>query len=218
MFTGLIQQTGSLAKLTREGGGWRLRVAHAPWPEPLSSGESVAVQGACLTVVAADLRWFDADLLDETLARTALSRLPQGARLNLERALRLGDRLGGHIVSGHVDETGQLRRIEPRGRDVALTVACSKRLARLTILKGSVALDGVSLTVTDLQETSLTVEIIPHTWTHTSLSERRESDYVNLEADILGKHVARLLGRDEEAGAAGAHLDLDLLERSGFTA
>lgn len=218
MFTGLIQRTGRLERLTRSAGGWRLLVSHAPWPEPLAPGESVAVQGACLTVAEACAEGFAADLLEETLARTALARLPPGARLNLERALRLGDRLGGHIVSGHVDETGRVRAVGRKGRDATMTVSCSPRLAALTVLKGSIAIDGVSLTVAALAGDSLAVEIIPHTWENTSLSERRVGDAVNLEADILGKHVARLLGRDPGAGEgmAAAALDLGVLARAGF--
>ncbi len=217
MFTGLVECTGRLESLERSGGGWRLRVSHAPWPEPLIVGESVAVQGACLTVVEVRADGFAADLLDETLARTALPSLARGARLNLERALRMGDRLGGHIVSGHIDEAGRVVAIAPRGRDVALTVGCSPRLARLSILKGSIAIDGVSFTITALTPSSLSVGIIPHTLAVTSLGDRREGDRVNLEADILGKHVARLLGRDEEEiGVKEAPVDEESLIRAGF--
>lgn len=216
MFTGLVQCTGSLESLARTDGGWRLRVSHAPWPEPAIVGESVAVQGACLTVVEVRADGFAADLLDETLARTALASLARGTRLNLERALRMGDRLGGHLVSGHIDETGRVAALAAHGRDLALTVSCSPRIARLSILKGSIAIDGVSLTITALTPASITVEIIPHTLAATSLGDRRAGDLVNLEADILGKHVARLLGRDEETGVVGAPVNEGLLERAGF--
>jgi riboflavin synthase len=218
MFTGLIQQTGRLEALTRSGGGWRLRVRCAPWSEgQLVLGESVAVQGACLTVVEVSGSGFAADVLDETLMRTALARLRPGERVNLERALRVGDRLGGHIVSGHIDETGTILRIENHGRDVGLTVACSNALARLTVMKGSLAIDGVSLTVAGLGADSVAVEIIPHTWQETSLSDRRTGDCVNLESDILGKHVARLLEFDPgSAQCAKGGVDEDLLKTSGF--
>lgn len=189
-----------------------------PWPEPLVIGESVAVQGACLTVTEAGADVFCADLLDETLSRTALDTLPMGARVNLERALRLGDRLGGHIVSGHIDETGVIQRIAHHGRDIGLAVACSDALARFTVLKGSIAIDGVSLTVSALAETSFSVEIIPHTWAETSLCERRVGDRINLEADVLGKHVARLLDgyRQGTSPRAAPTVDEDLLRRTGF--
>ena len=123
-----------LKRLARAGGGWSLTVAHAPWPDALVLGESVAVQGACLTVTSCGAGVFTADLLDETLRHTALGQLGEGARLNLERALALGDRLGGHIVSGHVDEVGALLSVEDRGRDVALRVGCSFDLARQTVM------------------------------------------------------------------------------------
>ena len=161
MFTGLVQRVGVLKQLARAGEGWAMTRTHTPWPDALVLGESVAVQGACLTVTAQGEGWFTADLLDETLQRTALRRLGEGTRVNLERALALGDRLGGHIVSGHVDERG-VRRDRDRGRDVAWWITCSTSLARQTVLKGSVAIDGVSLTVSGLRITALRSISFPH--------------------------------------------------------
>ena len=212
MFTGLVQQVGVLRRLARSGDGWTLTIAHEPWPDALALGESVAVQGACLTVTSVSDGAFTADLLDETLSRTALRERGEGARVNLERALALGDRLGGHIVSGHVDEAGRLAGVEPRGgRDVAWRVACSEALARQTALKGSVAIDGVSLTVSGLGDDWLEVNLIPATLRATSLRDRRAGDAVNLEGDILGKYVARLLGRD-----AGGGVTERMLAENGF--
>lgn len=194
MFTGLVQKVGVLQRLARSQGGWSLTLAHDPWPDALVLGESVAVQGACLTVTAVGDGFFTADLLDETLRCTALRQAREGARLNLERALALGDRLGGHMVSGHVDESGTLAAVEARGRDSAWRVACSPELARQTVLKGSVAVDGVSLTVSGVGDDWLEVNLIPHTLQATSLCDRKAGDALNLESDILGKYVARLLG------------------------
>jgi riboflavin synthase len=216
MFTGLIQQVGRLERLERAAGGWRLWLTHAPWPEALVPGESVAVQGACLTVLAPAPGRFAADMLDETRARTAFSRLAPGAAVNLERALRLGDRLGGHWVTGHVDETGSVAALEPRGRDWALRIACSPELARLTVHKGSITLDGVSLTVTEVGERHVAVHLIPHTWRETSLHELRPGDPVNLESDILGKHVARLLAAAPATASPAAALSLSDLLDAGF--
>ena len=196
MFTGLVQKVGVLTRLSRSQGGWSLTLAHAPWKDSLVLGESVAVQGACLTVTAVGAGHFTADLLDETMRLTALRHAGEGARVNLERALALGDRLGGHMVSGHVDEAGRLAAIEDRGRDFAWRVACSEALARQTVMKGSVAIDGVSLTVTGVGDDWIEVNLIPHTLKETSLCDRKVSDSVNLEGDILGKYVARLLGRE----------------------
>jgi len=211
MFTGLVQKVGMLKRLARSDGGWSLTLAHDPWSDPLALGESVAVQGACLTVTAVLDGAFAADLLDETMARTALRQLGEGARVNLERALALGDRLGGHIVSGHVDETGKLLSLEDRGRDLALRVACSGALARQTVMKGSIAVDGVSLTVSGLGDDWLEVNLIPTTLRETSLGDRRVGDELNLESDILGKYVARLLGRSPANG-----LTERLLKENGF--
>lgn len=216
MFTGLIQQVGRLQGLVRAGGGWRLAVRCRPWPEPLVIGESMAVQGACLTLVEATSDSFVVDLLDETLSRTALRQLQPGARLNLERALRLGDRLGGHFVSGHVDEVGRVTEIVRHGRDIGLTVSCSRPLARMTVMKGSIAIDGVSLTVAGLGDDSIAVEIIPHTWAETSLNERRPGDPVNLEADLIGKHVARLLEGSAATQPQKQSISEELLRQSGF--
>jgi len=212
MFTGLVQKVGVLKRLARSQGGWALAVEHAPWPDALVLGESVAVQGACLTVTSAGAGSFTADLLDETLQRTALRGLGEGSRVNLERALALGDRLGGHIVSGHVDEVGRLAGAEDRGRDVAWRVACSAELARQTVLKGSVAIDGVSLTVSGLGDDWLEVNLIPTTLRETSLCDRKAGDALNLEGDILGKYVARLLGR----GDVRREVTEQLLAENGF--
>lgn len=212
MFTGLIQQVGTLQARTRAGEGWTVRVGHAAWADgPLALGESVAVQGICLTVARVEAGAFHADLLDETLSRTALGQLGAGAPLNLERAVRPTDRLGGHIVSGHVDETGRIEALEPRGRDWRVRVACSAQAARQTVEKGSIALDGISLTVAALGDDWFEVHIIPHTWRATSLAARRAGDRVNIETDILGKHVARLLGT-----ARGAGLTPERLRQAGF--
>ncbi len=212
MFTGLIQQVGKLNSIAQVAGGWSLTIAHAPWPaEPLVMGESVAVQGACLTVARFDTQTFTADLLDETMTRTSLGGLRAGAAVNLERALRLSDRLGGHIVTGHVDEAGRIEAIEPRGRDWRVRVRVSPAAARQIVMKGSIALDGISLTVAALGDDWFEVHIIPHTWQATSLPERQVGDRVNIETDILGKHVARLLG-----GAHAGGLTLEKLTAAGF--
>jgi riboflavin synthase len=212
MFTGLIQQVGRWQSLTRAAGGWSVTVGHVPWPDgALVLGESVAVQGACLTVARIGNGSFHADLLDETLARTALGALAPGAAVNLERALRPSDRLGGHLVSGHIDETGRLEMLEPRGRDWRVRVRVSHEAARQTVRKGSVALDGISLTVADLGDDWVEVHVIPHTWQVTSLAERKPGDPVNVETDILGKYVARLLGTGRPEG-----LTLAKLEQAGF--
>ena len=211
MFTGLVQKVGVLKRLSRNGDGWSLALLHPPWPDALALGESVAVQGACLTVTSVGDGVFTADLLDETLRRTALRKAGEGARVNLERALAMGDRLGGHFVSGHVDECGALAAVEDRGRDIAWRVSCSAGLARQTVMKGSVTIDGVSLTVSGLGDDWLEVNLIPHTLGATSLGDRRVGDALNLEGDLLGKYVARLLGKETRGGVTE-----QLLAENGF--
>ncbi len=211
MFTGLVQQVGVLRRLVRTGGGWSLEISHEPWPDRLVPGESVAVQGACLSVTEESEGFFRADVLDETLRRTALQKLGAASRVNLERALAVGDRLGGHIVGGHVDEQGVLNGIEPRSRDVAWRIGCSRGLARLMVMKGSVAVDGVSLTISGLGDDWFEINLIPHTLSITSLGDRKIGDPLNLEGDMLGKYVARILGKGNHSEITDA-----MLSENGF--
>lgn len=214
MFTGLVQKRGSLLSLSRgAAGGAVVRVANDPWPgDPLAPGESVAVQGCCLTVAAVRPDGFEADVLDETLRATALGGLAPGAALNLERALRASDRLGGHLVQGHVDAVAALESVEPAGRDFRLRLRCEPAVARYIVYKGSVALDGVSLTVSAVPAPGVfEVNVIPVTWRETSLSERRPGDSLNLETDILARYVEAFL-----AAPARKPVTMDLLRAAGF--
>ena len=210
MFTGLVQQSGIYRGLDRRQGGWAIRISYKQWPDPLELGESVAVQGACLTVISDHDSILQADLLDETLRRTALGNLKIGSRVNLERALAVGERLGGHLVTGHVDECGILEQVCPAGRDQIWRIRCSRKLAQQTVEKGSVTIDGVSLTVSALGDTWVEVNLIPHTLAATSLCERRVGDPINLEGDLIGKYVARLLG------VKAPSITEELLAENGF--
>jgi riboflavin synthase len=212
MFTGLIQKTGRLDSIEMQGEAGRLALrTDEPWEPLLTAGESVAVQGVCLSLVRASGVELSFDVLAETFRQTNLSRKRPGDRLNLERALRAGDALGGHIVTGHVDGTGIARRVSRRGRDRILEVECPAKLARLMARKGSVACDGVSLTIVDLADDRFTVHVIPHTWSVTSLSTLRAGDAVNIETDLLAKHVSRLM---EESRGRG--LTFEKLREAGF--
>ena len=190
MFTGLIQKLGVVKRVSR-GAGLVLEVAFDPWPTPLADGESVAVNGVCLTVVRHDLTRFTADVLAETESRTGLGELLPGARVNLERALRAGEAMGGHIVQGHVDCRGEIVAKVPRGRDFQLRVKCGRVLAAQSVLKGSVAIDGVSLTISAIGDDWLGVDLIPTTAENTTLGAKRVGERVNLEGDIVGKYVAK---------------------------
>jgi riboflavin synthase len=198
MFTGIVEALGTVEGIDSDGESVRLRVREPGLVRDLRPGDSVSVSGVCLTVVAreGDAACFDA--VRETLLRTSLADLEKGSRVNLERALRAEARLDGHVVQGHVDATGVVERLERSGEDVRLYVACEPEFTELLVPKGSIAVDGVSLTVVGLRERGFDVALVPYTLEHTTLGERRPGERVNLEADVLGKyvkrHVERMLG------------------------
>ncbi|MDY6852751.1 MAG: riboflavin synthase [Thermodesulfobacteriota bacterium] len=197
MFTGIIQGLGRVSAIIPMAGEVKLTVeAEFDWKDPLVIGESIAVSGACLTVVEARGRSFSAHVSAETISRTAMRGYRSGHLVNLERALKLSDRLGGHLVSGHVDGLGLLKERREKDLSLELTIGVDKNLVPYLIEKGSVALDGVSLTVNHVLADAFTVNIIPHTAALTTLSFKKAGDYVNLETDLIGKYVARFLGRD----------------------
>ncbi len=200
MFTGLVQCKGEVAAVMPRGSGLAVRIEGrglVTASDPLVLGESIAVNGACLTVTRIDGSFFDADVLEETLRCTMLGSLTVGDAVNLERALKWGERLGGHIVSGHVDEVGRLIQRRRAGEDTVYTIGCTADFARGVVRKGSVTLSGVSLTVVAVQETSFEVALIPMTLRETTLGALPVGGRVNLEADILGAYVRRALGQDD---------------------
>jgi riboflavin synthase len=200
MFTGLIEGVGSLAARDTRGGDARLRIVAGTLPfADVALGESIAVNGVCLTVVAFDGDGFEADASNETLALTTLGALPVGAALNLERAMRPNDRLGGHLVSGHVDGVGQVLRIEPDARAQRWAFAAPRPLLRYIAHKGSVCVDGVSLTVNAVDDAGFEVALVPHTVAHTAFANTAVGDAVNLEVDLVARYVERLLTTREQA-------------------
>ena len=192
MFTGIVEEVGRVAALDG------LRIDVACGFDDLAIGDSVAVNGVCLTVVelsALDDGWgFAAELSEETLARTSLGQLGSGSAVNLERPVPAGGRLGGHVVQGHVDGTGMVRRLDPQEGSVVIWIEAPQALRRYLVEKGSVAVDGVSLTVAGLKGEAFSIALIPHTLTATTLSDKAPGDVVNLEVDILAKYVESLLG------------------------
>lgn len=202
MFTGLIEETGIIRAVRRAGRSLHLTVSARKVLEGSQIGDSIAVNGVCLTVVRADSDSFTADVMPETYEKTNLSNLPVGATVNLERTMRLGDRFGGHIVQGHVDGTGTIVALNPEEIAVWVTVQAPPDVMRYLVPKGSVTIDGISLTVVDVEGDRFRVSLIPHTAAVTNMSRHRPGDRVNLEADILAKYVERLLvGRSPEAPA-----------------
>ena len=192
MFTGLIEGVGTVAAVAPAPGGFRIRLRTTLSAE-LALGDSLAVNGVCLTVVAIDHGEVHADIGPETARITTLGSLRPERRVNLERSMRADGRMGGHFVQGHVDGAGTVEEIRPDGESHWLTIAFDRSLAPYMIAKGSIAVEGVSLTIAALRATTFDVMIIPFTWEHTSLSSLQRGDRVNLECDMIGKYVARSL-------------------------
>lgn len=212
MFTGIIEETGTLLEM----GGGSLTIQAGKVLEDVALGDSIAVNGVCLTVTEFDKKQFRADVMGETLRRSNLGALKRGSRVNLERAMAANGRFGGHIVSGHIDGTGSIEKVEREGNAVWFTVACSAKLARYIVEKGSIAIDGISLTVAALTESGFQVSIIPHTGEETTLLERKAGDMVNLETDIIAKYTERLLMREPEQKEEKSRIDMDFLRENGF--
>lgn len=211
MFTGLVETTGELCARERRGPGFRLRVTCSLGG--LALGESIAVSGACLTVIAHDDTGFDADVSLETAAKTTLGRLPIGTRVNLERSLQVGDRLGGHLVTGHVDGVARVRSVETIGDAWRVTLEPPHELSRFVAPKGSVSLDGTSLTVNGVSGDGFDVMLIPHTRQVTNLSRLAPGMELNMEVDLVARYVLRYL--DVQSASPDARLR-ETLERSSF--
>lgn len=218
MFTGLIQDVGRVRTIRREGDSVHLEL-ETPLAAVLALGDSLAVSGVCLTVTAVGAGGATATAIPETLARTTLGELSAGALVNLEPALRPQDRMGGHIVQGHVDGVGRVAEVAARGLSRELTIAAAPELLRYVVAKGSIAIDGTSLTVARIDDGGgvFTVALIPHTLGATTIGERRAGDRVNLEVDILAKYVERMLGpRGPCEAGEGGRLTEAWLREQGF--
>ncbi|HOD35682.1 MAG TPA: riboflavin synthase [Syntrophales bacterium] len=209
MFTGIIQGLGTVRRMTRKGQDAVMGVETAVPLNDLKEGDSIAVNGACLTITSISGQAFTADVSAETLARTNLQSLKVGERVNLEKALRLADFLGGHIVLGHIDGPGRIVERTPKAGSIVLGVVVEEGLGRYIVEKGSIAVDGISLTVNRFAKDRFYVNIIPHTIENTTLSFKRAGDSVNIETDILGKYVEKLL-------RPGGRIDMDFLREHGF--
>jgi riboflavin synthase len=195
MFSGIVEAVGRIVATEGVDNGRRFRI-EAPFARELKDGDSVAVEGVCLTATARGDGWFEVEAIATTLSRTTLGGLGEGAGVNLERALALGDRLGGHLVQGHVDGVGRVVGVQRNGEHVLLDVALPEIVAEVTVLHGSIALAGVSLTVNAMPDEGVAqVALIPYTWDHTTLRSLSVGDDVNLEGDMLGRFVVHYLNR-----------------------
>ncbi len=220
MFTGIIEGLGTVKSVIRAGGGMRMDV-HGDFPlEGMRVGDSIAVSGACLTVVQAEQDSFRADVAPETLSKTTLSQIKVGDKVNLERALCLGDRLGGHLVTGHVDGIGTVKARRAKANAIIFAFGVSEELGYYIVQKGSVAIDGISLTVNACDRWGFEVSIIPHTASITTMGFRQVGDLVNIETDMVGKYVERFTQHfaTEPAGPKDmvSSVDETLLKKTGF--
>ena len=222
MFTGIIKDVGRVREITRRQGGLRLRVQYNNTKEfsSLSVDESVSINGACQTVVAHGEGWFEVDTVEETLSKTTLGTLHNGSLVNLERAIRPLDRLGGHFVLGHVDCAAPVQEIRELGSSRELWIAFPEEFSTMIVSAGSITIDGISLTVAKLEAQLFAVAIIPFTFAQTTINELKPGSSVNLEFDILGKYVARQLGRASSPGQENANTETRIneawLQENGF--
>jgi len=205
MFTGLIEEVGKIKHLKPTAQGLKLSIAASKVLEDAKIGDSIATQGVCLTITEMDATSFTVDVMKETISRSSLKALKVGALLNLERSVTLNTRLGGHMVSGHVDGVGSVQAIEPMGIATLYTIRTPEHLLKYIVEKGSIACDGISLTVVRVDASSFQVSIVPHTQAHTSWTALKIGDMVNLEVDMMAKYVEKILAA--QAIKKGPHDD-----------
>jgi riboflavin synthase len=211
MFTGIIEDIGTIAAIEKKSGSWVFAIKTAFETGTVREGDSISVDGVCLTATKIGDRTFGADASLETLRLTTLKDKAVGQKVNLERAMAADGRFGGHIVTGHVDGTGTISDIRSEGDSIRITIEISSDLARQIVKKGSVAIDGISLTVNDQSDNKFTINIIPYTASRTTILEKNQRDKINIETDIIGKYVDSFLKKRE-----GKKLDIDFLSRHGF--
>jgi riboflavin synthase len=211
MFTGIVEEMGSVKALRRDAGGARLTISASTVLGNTALGDSISVNGVCLTVVEKGPAEFSADVAQETLKVTNLGDLRVGQQVNLERALQLSARIGGHLVTGHVDAVGRIREKRQEGNSWRIFIEAPDAALRYVIKKGSIAVDGISLTVAEAEKTGFSVAMIPHTAKLTTLGYKAAGDSVNLETDVIGKYVEKLMSGRVEGGVS-----LDMLKKNGF--
>lgn len=216
MFTGLIEEMGSVQAMVRGQKSVRLTIAARKVLADVRLGDSIAVNGTCLTVVDFSVNSFTADVMPETVERTVLAALKKGDKVNLERTLAVGDRLGGHIVTGHIDGVGRIKEKRRNDNAVIIVIDAPAEVMKHIVRKGSVAIDGISLTVAEHSAAGFMVSLIPHTASVTTLGFKQAGDPVNLETDIIGKYVEKMLHGEPEPTAGNGGLTRDFLAKHGF--
>ncbi|KRQ87554.1 Riboflavin synthase [Caloramator mitchellensis] len=215
MFTGLIEEVGKVKSIIKTNNAAKITINARKVLEGVKLGDSISTNGVCLTVTEFNLQSFTVDVMPETMRRSNLHLLSLGDAVNLERALRIGDRLGGHFVSGHIDGMGTITNLESEDNAVWLTIETSNELLKYIVYKGSIAVDGISLTVAYADDNSFKVSIIPHTREVTTLHRKKVGDVVNLECDMISKYIEKLLNFKEELPNKKS-LDINFLKEHGF--
>ncbi len=216
MFTGIVEEMGAVTSMERTLAGTRMTILASTVMGDLKIGDSVSVNGICLTVVAKGERDFVVDVSPETLSVTTLGRLAPGAPVNLERAMKLNERIGGHLVAGHVDGVGTIRSRHQEGNAIFFTIEAPSEILRYCVTKGSITVDGISLTINEVGDHSFSVAIIPHTANVTTLGLKQVDDTVNLESDLIGKYVERLLQERSQLPKSTPIIDKDYLQKRGL--
>jgi len=217
MFTGLIEEVGVITSVTRKGNSAQITVKAGRILQDTKLGDSISTNGVCLTVTEKTSNTFTVDVMPETMNRTNLKNFKYGSKVNLERALRVGDRLDGHMVSGHVDGLGKIANYLKEDNAVWITVEADKSLLKYIIEKGSIAIDGTSLTVAYVDDRSFKVSIIPHTGEATTLLDKKIGDHVNLECDMVGKYIEKFIKYEEDKSEeSNSNLNEDFLRQNGF--
>lgn len=215
MFTGIVEETGKILNIKRKGNAVELTVGCKEIMDDIRQGDSISVNGICLTVSEYGNSWFSADVMPETIRKTGLVKLNVNDGVNLERAVRLSDRLGGHMVSGHIDGTGSVAKVSREENAIWITVKTDEHLLKYIVEKGSVAIDGVSLTVAFIDEESFSFSLIPHTAGVTILGTKKPGDMVNIECDIIGKYIEKLFYVEND-NKSKEKLTRDFLQNKGF--
>jgi riboflavin synthase len=215
MFTGIIEEIGVLKQIKSIAGGLRLLISAKAILPDSAIDDSIAVNGVCLTIVSVESNGFWAEAVGATLEKTTIKNIFPGTKVNLERALKLSSRLGGHLVQGHVNGVGRITALTQLGDNYSLRIKYPNELSKYIIAEGSIAVDGISLTISNLTDNELSISVIPHTWSNTNLRERKSGEMVNLETDLIAKYIERLLLQNSIT-QSGTGLNTELLHKLGF--
>ncbi|ACD23753.1 riboflavin synthase [Clostridium botulinum] len=216
MFTGIVEEVGSLEKLILGGGFGVIEIRANKVLENTKIGDSIASNGVCLTVLEMTKSSFKANVMGETLEKSSLGSLESGNKINLERAMKLEDRFGGHIVSGHIDGVGKITDIEKKVDGTWFTISASKEILKYIIYKGSIAIDGISLTVAYVDDEKFKVSVIPHTLENTILYEKKVQSVINLECDVVGKYIEKLVNNKDKEIKNESNVTMEFLRENGF--